>query len=796
MLTNYFLVAVRNLWRNKVPATINIFGLAIGLACCMLILLYTKDELSYDRFHVQKDRIHRITARVIDDKGQQMFKTVKTAMVVGPSFKKDIPGISDYTRLGSGNWVMKTGKEVVNQEGLYADANFFSVFTFPLVEGDPQSALADPRSVVLSEDAATKYFGSTPALGRTLDIQIEGKFEPFLVRAVAKRCPENSSIKFDMLLPMKLREERNPDNSWLNFNLTTFLLLQPGADAAAVTRGMSKVFAIDAADQLKESAEKYNFHGVAHYELQSLAGIHLDTDFNAQDELKDASNPLYSWILSGIALFIIAIACINFINLTMAASLKRSREIGIRKVIGGSRAQLIRQFLGESFITCFISFVMALVLTNSVLPLFNELANKRLSLSYLLDTQLVSGFVILFLFTGFAAGFYPALVLSGFRPVQTLYQRIKLSGGNYLSKTLLVVQFTFSALLIISSFFLYQQLDFLTHKDLGYNDRNLVVFTAGDNAGPLFSTRLRQALAHNPAIQVIGEHNRGRSGTTAHVDGKELFFDYEHIDDQYLPAMQLRLAGGRNFSPQFPADSAQSVLVNETFVAQAGWKDPIGKTVEMGGDKRKLTVIGVVKDYHFRPLNERVGAQLFAVEPPDAASLFFIRISPDNAPATLMAIEKIFHQLMPFYPWSYTFRSEQNRKAYAQQDKWKQIVGFAAILTIFISCIGLLGLTALSARQRTKEFGIRKVLGASVAGIVRLASGRFIGLVLLANAIAIPIAWWAVNKWLQNFAYHVEPRWWVFALAATFTVVIAALTIGVQAVRAAAANPVKSLRSE
>jgi putative ABC transport system permease protein len=796
MLANYFLIAIRNLWRNKVPATINIFGLAIGLACCMLILLYTKDELSYDRFHAKHSRIHRITARVIDDKGQQLFKTVKTAMVVGAAFKKDIPGIGDYTRLGSGSWVIRTGKEVVSQEGLYADANFFSVFNFPLVEGDARTALDDPHSVVLSEDAAKKYFGATSAVGRPLDIQVEGKFEPFIVRAIAKRCPENSSIKFDLLLPMKLREQRNPDNSWLNFNLTTFLLLQPGADPATITRSMSRVFAIDAADQLMESAEKYNFHGVAHYGLQPFAQIHLDKEFDAQDELKDASSPAYSWVLSGIAVFIIVIACINFINLTMAASLKRGREIGIRKVIGGSRAQLVRQFLGESFITCFIAFVIAVLLTNAALPLFNELANKRLSVSYLLDGQLVAGFATLFLFTGFAAGFYPALVLSGFRPVQTLYQRIKLTGRNYLSKTLLVIQFTLSALLIISSFFLYQQLDFLTNKDLGYNDRHLVVFTAGGNAGPQFSARLRQALAHDPAIQVIGEHNRGRSGTSARVDGKELFFDFEHIDENYLPALQLRLAAGRNFSPQFPADSAQSVLVNETFVARAGWKDPIGKTVEMSGDKRRLTVVGVVKDYYFRPLNERVGAQLFAVRVPDAASQFFVRISPDNTAATLKTIETAFKRLMPFYPWSYTFRSEQNRKAYAQQDKWKQIVGFAALLTIFLSCVGLLGLTVLSARQRTKEFGIRKVLGASVSGIVRLASVPFIGLVLLANGIAIPIGWWAVNKWLQNFAYHIEPRWWVFAAAVLMTVLIAGLTVGIQSIRAAVVNPVKSLRSE
>ena len=796
MLANYFLVALRNLRRNKVTAFINITGLAIGLASCMLILLYTKDELSYDGFHAQKHRLQRIVARVIDDKGAELFHTVKTSMVVGPAFKQAIPGVSDYTRLGNGNQVVRTGSQVFNQDLLYADANFFSLFSFPLVSGDVRTALAGPHSVVLSEDAAKRYFGNTPPTGHTLDIQVGGKFEPFLVTAVAKRCPQNSTIKFDMLLPMKLREIQEPDDSWLNFNLTTFLLLRPNADETAITGQMARVYEGKAANQLKEAREKYNFNGKAQYALQPLLQIHLSTQYDAQDELKDASSPAYSWVLTGIAGFIIGIACINFINLTMAASLKRSREIGIRKVIGGRRTQLTGQFLGESFLTCAIAFVLALLLASSVLPWFNDLVNKQLSLSYLLDTPLLLGFLALFLFTGFAAGFYPALVLSGFRPVQTLYNRFRVANRNVLSKTLVVIQFTLAALLIITTVFLHQQFDFLIHKDLGYNDKGLVVTTAGDDAGSQFPALFRAALLKDPSIRAIGLHNRGREGTAGKVDGKEIGFDFEHIDDQYVPALQLTMLAGRNFSAQFPSDTAGSALINETFAAQAGWKDPIGKTVGLTGQNRKLTIVGVIKDYHFRPLNEKIGPQLFVSQPSDAPSKFYIRIAATDVPATLNYIETTFKQLLPFYPVSYTFQADANRQAYAQQEKWKQVIGFAAVFTIFISCIGLFGLTAISTEQRIKEFGIRKVLGASVSGIVRLASGNFIRLVLLADCIAIPLAAWAVHKWLQNFAYHIEPRWWVYAAATLMTLAVAGLTVGLRALKTAAANPVSALRRD
>jgi putative ABC transport system permease protein len=796
MFRNYFITAIRNLLRNKIYSVINILGLSFGLACAMLIILYVKDEVSYDRFNEKKDQIYRITAQMLDEQRHEVFKSGKTGMLHGPSFKQDIPEINEFVRVSKDEHVIKVDDKIFNQPVIFADDNFFSVFSFPLISGDPKKVLTNLNSMVVSDEIAKKYFGTTEVVGKTIELKIGQKFEPFIISGVAKRSPQNSSVKFDMMLPMKFQEKIDPDDHWLNFFISTFLVINPKADPSVVVNKMTRVYEERAKDQLKEAKEKNMFKGSVTWGLQPLLQIHLSKDYAAEDELSDASNPTYSYILTGIAILILLIACINFINLTIARSLKRSKEIGIRKVIGGQRSQLIGQFLGESFIVCFISFAFAVILASAALPVFNELANKRLNLSYLINTELIIVFIGLFFITGFAAGFYPALVLSGFNPIQTLYNRVKFSGKNYLAKSLIVLQFTLAALLIISTFFIYAQFHFLANKELGYNDKNLALVDLDWDAGKKITALFKTELSKNPSVQMVATHNRGRQGTVAKADGKEISFDYEHIDDKYLPALQIPIVKGRNFSADFPSDSTHAVLINETFAREAGWKDPIGKTVDLFWRNRKLTVVGVVKDYHYRSLKEKIGSQLFTSEPEGNASQLNIKISPVDVPQTLQFIESTYKKLVPFYPFSYEFKNEINARAYEAEEKWRQIISIASILTIFISCIGLLGLTMLSAEQRTKEIGIRKVLGASVSNIVQLISGNFLKLVLLANIIALPVAWWAVHEWLQNFAYHIDISWWVFALAVLITLLIALLTIGLHAFKAALANPVKSLRTE
>ncbi len=794
MIRNYLKTAFRNLWRTKAFSVINIVGLSVALACCMLILLYTMDEVSYDRFNANKDNIYRIVVNSTSPTGTTN-KYASTGMMQGPSFKRQIPEIESFVRIQGANYTVKRGNEVFDEEALYADSNFFSVFTFPLLGGDPKTALKDPHSVVLSEDLAKKYFGGQNAVGKILQLKIGEKFQPFLVTAVAKKSPQNSSVKFKMLLPLKASDSY-ADTQWINSFLNTFITVTPGANIKVVEEKMATVYNKDAAEQMKDAAQKFGFKDKIHYVLQPFLKMHTSTEYPADNGLTDASSPVYTYILTGIALFIFLIACINFVNLTVAQSLKRSKEIGIRKVVGGERRQLIIQFLGESYILSFIAFIFGLVLAQLALPIFNQLANKALAFSYLLSAKLVIGYVSIFLFTGLLAGFYPALVLSGFNPVQSLYNKQHFAGKNYLAKSLVILQFTLATFFIISTITIYSQFDYLMHFDLGYNDKNVVSINAGDadkQKLALFKTELLKS----PSIKSISADQGGRWGTIAHINnGQQTEFDIKHIDEDYLPLFEVPVIKGRDFSKAMISDSSASVLVNETFVKQAGWKNPIGQVVDFYYDHKKYNVIGVVKDYHFLSLTEKMSPQLFSMKPSYPFSNIFIKISGQNKAASLNYIEKIFRQLFPFKPYQYIFKDAQNAEQYDKEAKWKQIVTASAVLTIFISCIGLFGLATLSAERRKKEIGIRKVLGASVDLIVRKLSADFLKLVALSALIASPAAWWAMHKWLENYPYRIAINSWIFLFAAVLVLLVALLTVCFHAIKAATANPVNSLRSE
>jgi putative ABC transport system permease protein len=522
----------------------------------------------------------------------------------------------------------------------------------------------------------------------------------------------------------------------------------------------------------------------------------MSTDLPAQNGLQNGSNPVYSYILSGIALFVLLIACINFVNLTVARSVKRAKEIGIRKVVGSSRKQLIFQFLGESFLLCFIAFVMAVLLVKLILPVFNELSNKALSISYLFDAKLILVYITLFFLTSFLAGFYPALILSSYQPTATLYGRFSLSGKNYLQKSLVVLQFALASFLITATFVIYSQFRFLTNAKLGYDDSNIVEvskYIASHEEAATF----KQELLKNPDIMDVAPKNGGHWGTMAKIDNdSSIEFTYETVDESYIPMMKIQLLQGRNFLKDHPSDSTTSVIINEAFAKKAGWKDPIGKTVNFIFNKESYQVIGVVKDYHYEPLNHKIDPQLFTMKYSNNYGLYDIKIRPGTAASSLKFIHQKFKDLYPMSPYSYVFKDEQNRKNYEAEAKWKQIIMFAAILTIFISCIGLFGLSVLSAEKRTKEIGIRKVLGASVSSVVTTLSKDFLKLVIIAMIIAIPAAWLVAGKWLENYPYRISLSWWIFASAAILVILIALATVSFQAIKAAVANPAESLRTE
>jgi len=801
MFKNYFKIAWRNLKRNKIYSLINILGLSIGLSCAMLIILYVKDEVSYDRFHSNVGNMYRIVTQAIDKNGNKGRKDPTTGYLQGPRFSQNIPEIKSFVRVQSGNENIKMGTEVNDQDLLYVDSTFFDVFSFPLISGNRHTCLKDPSSVVLSEDAAKKQFGTTDVIGKIIMLKDDSVFVPHKVTAVAKKCPQNSSIKFDMLLPIReSKEDAANGENWFNFFLNTFVVLNPHANIQAVESKMNKFYNDDSREAIASLRTKFgdevdNWKGA--YLLQPFLDMHLSRELPAQNGLTDASNPMYSYILSGIALFILLIACINFVNLTVARSVKRAKEIGIRKVVGSDRRQLITQFLGESFLLCTIAFALAVLLVELVLPVFNNLSNKALALSYLFDAKLIAGYFLLFIITSLLAGFYPAIVLSGYSPVQTLYSRFNLAGKNYLQKSLVVLQFALASFLIIATFTIYKQFKFLTNEKLGYDDTDLVIvhhdFKTHGQAW-LFKNELLK----DPDIISVAPRNGGQWGTVAKLSNDTTIqFDYETVDEAYLPTLKIPLTAGRNFSPDFPSDSSNSILVNESFVKQAGWKKPIGQVLNFWYDnQKKYSVVGVVKDYHFQPMNQKIGPQVFTMKKDNNYGMVYIKIKPNSAAASLQTIQKTFKKLFSLSPYAYTFKNEENLKSYEAEAKWKQIMMFGAILTIFISCIGLFGLSVLATEKRTKEIGIRKVLGASVQGVVSVLSKDFLKLVFISLVIAIPAAWMTAGKWLENYPYRISLSWWLFASAGILVIMIALITVSFQAVKAAMANPVKSLRTE
>jgi len=800
MIKSYFKLALRNLARNKVYSFINIAGLSLGLASAMLIILYVKDEISYDRFHTGVNRIYRVTSESFDKKGNKTNYNGNTGLFQGPRFTAHIPEILSFVRVQSGRQDIRKGSDISSHEILQVDSNFFSMFSFPLIEGNPKTCLKEPHSVVLSADEAKKQFGTIHAVGKTLMMKEDSVFIPYAVTGVAKKCPQNSSIKFEVLVPIieKPEEALNSEN-WFNVFLNTFVVLPPHANAQAVEKKMQKFYDEDTKEAIRSLRVKYGdmvADWISKPTLQPFLDMHLNKDMPADNGLSDASNPVYSYILSGIALFILLIASINFVNLTIARSVKRAKEIGIRKVVGGERRQLIIQFLGESFLLCLFAFSLAVLLVQGILPVFNDLSNKSLDLSYLFDIKLVAGYILLFLVTGFLAGFYPALVLSGYNPVETLYSRFQLSGKNYLQKSLVVLQFSLASFLIIATFTIYSQFKFLTTEKLGYDDSNLVGVGIWGSKHARAVT-FKDELLKNPNITDVAFKNGGDWGTVAKINiDSTIQFQYETVDESYIPMLKITVLQGRNFSRDFPADSSHSVLVNESFVKKAGWKNPIGQPVNFWYNKELYTVIGVVKDYHYHSLNEKIGPQLFTMKAGNDYGMAFLKIRPGTETSTLKYIQDKFRQLFPFTPYAYSFKADENYKSYEAERKWKQIMLFSAVLTIFVSCIGLFGLSVLTAERRIKEIGIRKVLGASVNSVVTILSKDFVKLVILALLIAIPLGWLAADRWLQNYPYRIDISWKIFAGAGALVIFIAMATVSFQALRTAMASPVNSLRSE
>jgi putative ABC transport system permease protein len=847
MFKNYFKIALRNLARQKVLTFINIFGLSAGLACFTLFMLYAVNEFSFDRLHEKTDRIFRVFRWTEAMKGDDAEGDPYMPMPLGPAMKQDFADVENFVRFREpwGEDFIRVNNSVSRIGVTFADPQIFEVFSFRLQRGEPAAALRELRDMVLTEKTARRLFGEIDPIGKTVEIKLEKEFEAFTITAIAEDLPANSSIQFEALANFEFLTntawgKRSQDN-WFRSSLETFVLLRPGStlanDPQRLLAFRQKYYPNEEADLRKPGFWTGKGAPITSG-LQPLRTMHTDTRIGGGPT--PAIDPKTVWILLAIAAGVLLIACINFTTLAIGRSAGRAREVGIRKVVGSQRRPLVSQFLVESLLLSSISAVIGLALAQMLLPFFNNLSGKSLQLSLTLYPEIRWLFAGMTLLTGLLAGSYPALALSGFRPVEVLKSKIRLGGSNLLTKSLVTLQFVLSVGLIVSTLTILQQLRFMRSKSPGFNKENIVVVDAEGTEAKRIYPLFRQTVLERPEIAGVAASElglgAGRGWSRSGWDDNGKHYEvYEYfVDENYLAVMDLHLLAGRNFDPAIAADSRTSVIVNESFLKTFGWtkEEALGKrlTGYTEDADRLPTIIGVVKDFHFRSFHEEVRPQMFQHFVDYAPLKFFVRIRPGEPTVALQALQSAWRSVVPDLPFTYSFLDEDLDGFYKAEARWGAIVGWAGGIAIFLGCLGLFGLAALAAVNRTKEIGIRKVLGAPVAGIIALLSKDFVKLVLIANLIAWPVAWYAMNKWLLDFAYRIElswPReitglhflkmivqdptnglyfffseisisrsWWTFALAGGMAVMIALLTVSAQAIRAALANPVEALRYE
>jgi putative ABC transport system permease protein len=811
MLRNYLTTAWRNIVKNRAFSLINILGLTTGLCCFLLILLFVQDELHFDRFNTRSERIYRVYSDIRF--GGTSLEFPLAADRTGEVLKKDNPQIEQTTRIYtfSGSKQIKKGNIYLSENRVAnVDSTFFDVFSFPAIAGDSKNGLRDPNTVVISESAAQKYFGTTDAVGRVLETTEKGK-TVYKVTAVIRDMPENSHFHFDFLFSMK-----NVDYDWggfLSHNFYTYILLKPGVDPKIFDRiflqyidkyvlpQARQFMQVTSMEEFKKAGNKLEYH------LQPLTKIHLYSA--GQHELEPGGNIQYVYIFSAVAVFILLIACINFMNLTTARSAKRAREVGIRKVLGTRRKALILQFLSESILMVVISLVLAIFFSFLLIPGFNNLSNKAIEPSLLFSPMILPWILGMPLVVGLLAGLYPAFFLSGFKPIEVLKGKWKMGSGNGggLRSLLVVFQFSTSIILIIGTMVIYRQLHFIQTRNIGYNKEQVVVFSdAGslkENLGAFKTELLKTPGVLNATVSYFlpvsnsarGDQSFSKSSPMTSTNGFNMQTWY--VDDQYLSTLGIQLMKGRNFFKDGVSDSS-SVIINQTCAQNLGFDDPVGKKIYTsnlnGQNTISYTIIGVIKDFNYESLRQPVGSlSLFLSRNP--ASLSF-RVQPGAMKEFLTKSESVWKQLAPSMPFSYKFLDESFAEMYRSEQRVGKIALLFALLAIVIASLGLFGLAAFMAEQRMKEIGIRKVLGASVQRLVSLMSMEYIRLVGISFLIATPVAWWAMNKWLGDFAYRIQLSWWMFVLAAFVAIFIALLTVSIQAFRAAIVNPVNSLKSE
>lgn len=803
MIRNYFKTAWRYLVRYKTYSAINILGLAVGITCCILIMLFVRTEFSYDRFHAKADRIYRVWQK--EKVSGQEFTNVFTPIPMGPAIKSSFPEVDAVCRVISFNTLVSIGDNAFNENIIMVDSTLFTMFDFQLLQGTQNQPFPTANSVVITPEIAKKYFGTENATGKTFQMQLDDVQQLVTVAGIVKKAPEESSIKYGILLPYanvkQLYGERMMQ-TWFNIFTETYVLLKAGVHAASLEQKFPAM--------LKQQLGKNYSPGAFDMYLQPLTAIHLDNSL--PEGIQPISSPKYAYILGTIGIALLLVACINFITLSIGRSTTRATEVGVRKALGAARRQLIRQFWGEALLITALSVLLGVLGAALLLKPFNQLINRDIAFSvdavFILYCLLLTGAIALI------AGIYPAIILSGFNPVEVLKGKLNLKNdAGFLRKALIVGQFAASIIMIICTMVIGRQIQYLQGKNLGYNKEQVIIIPTNQYRaeGYPLAKLYKSELTKYPEVISAGAAAFSFAETPwaslGYTDNNKQFqsFRYNEVDASFLQTMQIEIAQGRGFSPENTADSNNSIVVNEAFVKAYGIKDPVGKKF----GKYSQQIIGVMKDFNYQSLHTAVEPLVlslkfdtiarqssdvsFAHSPKPRIS---VRMKKGDIQNNIAVLKKAWQAVAPNQEFEYLFLDEKLAALYEQEQKSAAVVKIASGISIFIACMGLFGLSTLTVTRRTKEIGIRKVLGANVAQIVQLLSREFILLVIVAALVAFPVAFWAMRTWLADFAYRTEISWWIFVLAIVVSVAIAFLTISTQAIKAALSNPVKSLRTE
>ncbi len=819
MFGNYLKIAFRNISKQKLYSTINIVGLTLGITCCIVIYLFIQDEYSYDKFHENSTDIYLVEEINYYDlkeniKESPFFDTrtpegIRNSpwlpLSLGPVLKDRIPEIKDFVRADQFTTVMRIGIDSFEEELTYADDSFFTMFSFPLLQGNPENALSEPGSLVLTPEIAAKYFGDQNPVGETVFVTVRNEDKPFTVTGVAKTPPTNSSTPFRIVTNIKESPyyERNLDQ-WNRFNTPLFLLLEPNANIASVNSKINDFVVEQWGDTFESARDRRGLPenaDVMEFGLVPFTSLHLD----ASIEWINSSNPLYSYILGAIGILILLIACINYITLALARSSGRAKEVGIRKTSGAQKTQIALQFWGETQLLTLIAMIIGVCLAEILLPYFNTVSGKSLAINYLENAGFLIALLSIALTSGLIAGSYPALILSRYQPAKVLKGLSNFQFKPRLTKGLLVVQYSLSIFLIISSVIMFKQMDYISGKDLGYNEDQVLFIpthTGWNEEGTKLMELYRNELSRTQGVvNVSGMAPAFTSGSNRYgfkVDEEEFRSYIYFVDEQIIPTLGFELVDGRNFSEDRPSDETESIIVNQALVNALGWQDdPIGKLLPWKSQENPSTIIGVVKDFHFQSLEIEIQPMLMHMDHSQGGvASIAVKIAPGMIGETLPVLKEKWAEISPNRPFNFWFLDDAVANQYEDYQRWLQIMGTSTFIAILIACLGLFGLAGLTAVNKTKEIGIRKVLGAGIDQIILLLNKDIVLLIVISMLIAGPASWYIMEKWLSDFSYRISIGANVFIISTFVALILAVLTVSYHSVKAALANPVDSLRSE